>query len=271
MLSLDFIRQHPDVVREGLRRRCDSQSIDEILHLAELRRGLATRCDGLYIELGYRRERVRPPGELTAYSNYEYALAGYIVEQVSGIPFDQYVEQHLFQPLGMRSSTFRQPVEARLSADLSQGYTYTNGVYRPDPFEAIQVAPAGAMSATATDIANFMIAQLQNGRFGSQRILQAATAQAMQTQQFTNDPRVPGVTYGFDGDLYLNRQRLLFKGGDVNGFHSMFALLPEQQVGMFVSYNGESWFVRNTFLQAFLDHYFPAPKQTNPPPPAGFA
>lgn len=67
MLSLDFIRQHPDVVREGLRRRCDSQSIDEILHLAELRRGLATRCDGLYIELGHRREQVRTasPGERT--------------------------------------------------------------------------------------------------------------------------------------------------------------------------------------------------------------
>src|SRR6266516_4771568 len=64
--------------------------------------------------------RVRPPGELTAYSNYGYTLAGYIVEQVSGMPFAQYVEQHLFQRLGMRESTFRQPVEARLSADLSR-------------------------------------------------------------------------------------------------------------------------------------------------------
>ena len=79
---------------------------------------------------------MRPPGELTAYSNYGHALAGYIVEQVSGMPFEQYVEQHIFQPLGMRSSTFRQPVPASLSADLSQGYTYSNGVYSPDPFEA---------------------------------------------------------------------------------------------------------------------------------------
>jgi CubicO group peptidase (beta-lactamase class C family) len=99
--------------------------------------------------------RVRPPGELTAYSNYGAVLAGYIVEQVSGLHFEQYVEQHLFQPLGMRSSTFRQPVPASLSAALSQGYTYTNGEYHPEPFEAVQVVPAGAMSATATDIANF--------------------------------------------------------------------------------------------------------------------
>jgi CubicO group peptidase (beta-lactamase class C family) len=53
--------------------------------------------------------RVRPPGELSAYSNYGFALAGYIVEQVSGLPYAQYVEQHLFQPLGMRESTSVNP------------------------------------------------------------------------------------------------------------------------------------------------------------------
>src|SRR6266567_6670072 len=93
--------------------------------------------------------RVRPPGVVTAYSNYGMALAGYLVEQVSGMPFEQYVEQHIFQPLRMHSSTFRQPVEARLSADLSQGYSYTNGAYRPGPFEFISEVPAGAMSTTA--------------------------------------------------------------------------------------------------------------------------
>ena len=215
--------------------------------------------------------RVRPPGELTAYSNYGAALAGYIVEQVSGQPFEQYVEQHLFQPLGMRSSTFRQPVPASLSADLSQGYTYTNGVYRPDPFEAVQLAPAGSMSTTATDMANFMIAQLQNGRFGTQRILQEATAKEMQMQHFTNDPHVPGMAYGFY-EQNLNGQRLLVHGGDTILFHSLLALLPEHNVGVFVSYNSAGGgSARDTLLQAFLDHYFPAPKETISPPPAGFA
>src|SRR5215471_5167205 len=59
MLSLDFIRQHPEQVRTALRRRCDPQGIDEILRLAEQRRGLATRCDGLYGELEQLREQVR--------------------------------------------------------------------------------------------------------------------------------------------------------------------------------------------------------------------
>jgi CubicO group peptidase (beta-lactamase class C family) len=215
--------------------------------------------------------RVRPTGELTAYSNYGFALAGYIVEQVVGMPLEQYVEQHLFQPLGMHSSTFRQPVEARLSANLSQGYTYTNGVYRPEPFEAVQPAPAGAISATATDMAKFMLAQLQNGRFGTERILQEATAKVMQTQQFTNDPRVPGMAYGF-WEQHLNGQRLLVHSGDTILFHSLLALLPEHHVGVFVSYNsagGEG--AGDALLQAFLDHYFPAPKETSSPPPGVFA
>jgi CubicO group peptidase (beta-lactamase class C family) len=215
--------------------------------------------------------RVRPPGVLTAYSNYAAALAGYIVEQVSGQPYAQYIEQHLFQPLGMRSSTFRQPVPASLSAALSQGYTYTNGEYRPQPFEAVQVAPAGAMSATATDLAHFMLAHLQNGRFGKERILQEATAKAMHAQQFTNDPRLPGMAYGF-WEQQLNHQRLLVHSGDTTLFHSWLALLPEQQVGVFVSYNSaEGGSAPSTLLQAFLDHYFPAPGEATPAPPAGFA
>ncbi len=218
--------------------------------------------------------RVRPPGELTAYSNYGYTLAGYIVEQVSGMPFAQYVEQHLFQRLRMRSSTFRQPVPASLSADLSRGYTYSNGVYHPDPFEVIPMSPAGAMSATATDMARFMLAQLQNGRLGNERILQEATAKAMQTQQFTNDPRVPGgMAYGFE-EHSRNGQRLLLHPGGGGGFYALLTLLPEQHVGVFVSYNsfaGAADFLSYPFLQAFLDHYYPAPKDPASSPPAGFA
>jgi len=59
MLNLDFVRQHPEAVREGLHRRCDTQSIDELLHLAEQRRGLVTRCDGLYNALKPLKETVR--------------------------------------------------------------------------------------------------------------------------------------------------------------------------------------------------------------------
>ena len=63
----------------------------------------------------YMPARVFPPGEVMAYSNYGTALAGYVVEQVSGMPFPEYVEKNVYQPLGMKHSTFRQPIPERLS------------------------------------------------------------------------------------------------------------------------------------------------------------
>ncbi|GCE09714.1 FmtA-like protein [Dictyobacter aurantiacus] len=215
--------------------------------------------------------RVRPPGKLASYSNYGAALAGYIVEQVSGIPFDQYIETNLYQPLSMRHSTFRQPVPAQLQADLTQGYAYIDGWYRSRPPKYFQAAPAVSMYTTATDIANFMIAQLQNGRFGDQRILQDATARDMQEQHFTSDSRIPGLAYGFAVQR-INGQRLLQHGGDIPSFHSSLNLLPERNVGVFVSYNSDAGSAaRTSLLQAFMNHYFPVPRAPTPSPLPGFA
>jgi CubicO group peptidase (beta-lactamase class C family) len=202
--------------------------------------------------------RIYPPGMVTVYSNYGTTLAAYIVEQVSGKPFEQYIEQHIFQPLAMTHSSFRQPLPTQLAQQISQGYAYTNGAYRADPFENIEVAPAGALSTTVTDMANFMIAHLQNGRFGNQRILQEATAREMHQQHFTNDPRIPGMAYGFY-EANINNQHLLEHDGDTTLFQALLALLPGQHIGVFVSFNhagGPSEY--ETFMQAFMNHYFPA-------------
>src|SRR3546814_7529097 len=67
-------------------------------------------------------ERVFAPGTTPAYSNYATALAGYIVVRVSGEDFDTYIENHIFEPLGMTHSPFRQPLPARLVPHMSQGY-----------------------------------------------------------------------------------------------------------------------------------------------------
>jgi CubicO group peptidase (beta-lactamase class C family) len=214
--------------------------------------------------------RIFPPGVVTAYSDYGAALAGYIIEQVGGMPFDQYIEQHLFQPLEMHQSTFRQPLPATLLNQMSQGYTFSGGTYHAGSFENIETVPAGALSSTATDMANFMIAQLQLGRFGNARILQEATDQEMQQQHFTNDPRLPGMAYGFY-EQQINQQRLLGHSGDTNMFYSLLMLLPKTHVGLFIAFNspGGSTASQN-LLQAFMDHYYPAPRVTQTAPLAGF-
>ncbi len=215
--------------------------------------------------------RVFPPGEVGAYSNYGSALAGYIVERVTGQSFHDYVEREIFAPLGMESTTFRQPLPERLAPEMSEGYNYVQGAYVKGTFELVNAYPAGSASSTATDMARFMIAHLQEGRYEDARILEASTVQEMHRLQFTPDTRLDGMTYGFM-ETTLNGERVIHHGGDTFLFHSGLFLLPEQNVGLFVSYNGvESGPAREALLQAFMDRYYPAPPAAALEPPVGAA
>jgi CubicO group peptidase (beta-lactamase class C family) len=202
--------------------------------------------------------RVRPPGELTSYSNYGTSLAGYIVEVVSGIPFEQYIEENIFKPLGIDHSTFRQPLPVDLAPNMSTGYTYKNGVFKEEKPEFLNgMAPAGALSACATDMARFMIAHLQNGIYGGSRILKEETAKFMHSRLFGHDPRVNGNAHGF-WEFGYNDLRLIEHGGDTIYFHSQLALIPEQNVGWFISYNTNPGGSRQQLFHALLNRFYPA-------------
>jgi len=215
--------------------------------------------------------RVFPPGEVPAYSNYGASLAGYIVEVVSGVPFDQYVEKNIFEPLGMERSTFREPVPPALAADVAVGYEFEGGAFEAQDFELLQEYPAGSMSATAPDMARFMLAHLQEGRYGSRRILGEAAAREMHRRLFTADPRVNGWVHGFM-EMTLNGERVVWHGGDTIYFHTALALFPERGVGVYVSYNSpDGTFARFDLLRGFADRYFPAAKEPAPKPGPGAA
>jgi CubicO group peptidase (beta-lactamase class C family) len=216
--------------------------------------------------------RVRAPGKLTSYSNYGTALAGYIVEKISGMPFEDYVEKNIFEPLDMQHSTFRQPLPSHLANDMSVGYTYEKGMYKPHGFEHINgIAPAGSLSATATDMAKFMIAHLQHGKYGENRILEEETAKLMHTKLFSHDPRVDGNAHGF-WEMTHNNIRSVVHGGDTFLFHSLLSIVPEKNLGLFVSFNsaGGTWPVYDNFIKAFLNHYYPAPELADAEPPRDF-
>src|SRR5213075_2985321 len=112
--------------------------------------------------------RVTDAGSTPAYSNYGAGLAGYIVERISGQPFDDYIESHILQPLGMTHASFRQPLPAALVPLMSEGYK--PGSPEPQKWEMIALAPAGSMSASGGDMGRFMIAHLQKGELDGQRI-----------------------------------------------------------------------------------------------------
>jgi CubicO group peptidase (beta-lactamase class C family)/pimeloyl-ACP methyl ester carboxylesterase len=200
--------------------------------------------------------RVHPPGEVSAYSNYGTALAGYIVERISGMPFEQYVEEHIFKPLGMARSTFRQPVPAALAADVSTNYRYDNIEYRQVPLVYLRVPAMGEGHTTVTDMARFMMAHLAAS---DSPILQAATLRQMHSQLFAHDPRVSGIAYGFVQTTQNGQQILRHEGNNPGVSSSALFLIPEEQLGVYVAYNSNGGFgPGEQFRQLFLNHYYPA-------------
>lgn len=212
----------------------------------------------------YMPDRVRPAGELITYSNYGTALAGYIVEALSGMSFEQYVETYLFEPLSMPHSTFRQPIPPALKGQLANSYSY-NGEFVPGSFAYVNLRPAAAMSSTAHDMANFMIAHLQDGKFRDNQILKPETARQMHSHLFSNDDRLDGFAYGFI-EWNFNGQRVLWHNGDIGNWHSGLAIFPEKSLGFFVDYNSaESIPAVNEFYTSFMDAFFPAQEASDPP------
>ena len=197
--------------------------------------------------------RIFAPGTTPAYSNYGAALAGYIVERLSGESFDGYVEQHIFHPLGMLQATFRQPLPAQLAPFMSRGYELASGPARP--FELIAVPPAGSASMSGADMAKFMIAQLAHG----EGLLKPETAQLMQTPAYVSVPGTNLMALGFY-EQQVNGVSAIAHGGDLNFFHSYLWLIPAKNVGLFVSFNSagqDNFRLRLSLFEQFADRYFP--------------
>lgn len=204
-------------------------------------------------------QRVWAPGIIASYSNHGAAMAAYIVEQVSGMPWDAYVEKNILQPLRMGHTSFRQPLPDSLQAGMSKGYRYVKGLAKEADFEYIPLAPAGSASATAWDMARFMRAHLHWGRIGTVRILDSLDAVTMRQPSFRNTAGMNPMRHGFI-DMSRNGQELFGHGGDTEIFHSNLALFPVHGLGFFVSFNSiEGGGVSNTVLDAFIEHYFPHP------------
>jgi CubicO group peptidase (beta-lactamase class C family) len=207
--------------------------------------------------------RVYPPGTVPAYSNYATAVAGYIVERVSGRPFDEYVAENILKPLKMTRSTFSQPLPSELAPLMSNGYRLGSG--SAEAFEVVNPYPAGSLSSSATDMAQFMIAHLQDGQLGDARILKPETARLMHSRLFALDDAANAMCYGFYEES-KNGQRIIGHGGDTVYFHSDLHLVLDQKLGFFVSYNsaGNGGSGRLALWEAFLDRYYPH----TPPAPA---
>lgn len=203
--------------------------------------------------------RIFPPGQVPAYSNYGAALAGYIVQRVSGERYDDYMERHILGPLGMERATFRQPLPARFVADMSKGYRLGSG--QAKPFERVIPTAAGSLSATGHDMGLFMIAHLQDGRLGSAQILKPETAKLMHGTALTILPRVNRMVLGFY-ESNRNGRRAIAHSGDTYFFHCEAHLFIDDGIGLYIAMNsqgkpGAVGAIRTQLFDQFADRYLP--------------
>ncbi|MFA2819660.1 serine hydrolase [Bacillus wiedmannii] len=201
---------------------------------------------------------VRPPGEAYTYDNFAFLLAGFAVENVTGTSFSRYMEKNIFKPLGMKSTS------VRFTPDLLKRMaTHYGPTGDPHPINghAPTDGPQGSILSTGEDMSKYMIMQLQNGKFEGKEIASKKRMDMMHTYQVFADKTIPIATVGFEtyfNDL-ANGQHVVLKGGNMPGHSSLMVLIPEQKTAFFMSYNNDSMMSREVY-EAFMDHYFPAPK-----------
>lgn len=180
-------------------------------------------------------ERIFPPGRYSAYSNYGTGLAGFVVQEVSGVPFEEYVERNVFAPLGMDRTEFGQLHELAGEHDLVTGHGPDGA---PAALVHIPLVPAGAAVTTTGDMARFMTALLNGGELDGERVLSTESVAKMLDRQFEHHPDATAMGYG-TYEWRSGPPRGVGHGGDLDGIHTGYLILPELDAGVFVAVNGD--------------------------------
>lgn len=208
----------------------------------------------------YQPVRVNPPGVHTAYSNWSTALAGLIVANVSGVEFNNYVQANIFDVLGMKNASFVEPLPSQLDANMAKAYRYRAGKYVEINYEIISnFGPAGALAASAHDMALFARAILGGGTLNGGRILKAETIQQMIDEGFSHDPRVRGMGLGFiKRNFGAEGLDIYGHDGGTTVFISHFGLSEKEDFMLFSSFSGPGAGPTHVgFVQGFYDQFFP--------------
>ena len=209
-----------------------------------------------------------PPGTVAAYSNWTTALAGLVVANVSGMTFEEYVSRAILDPLGMHNSSFDEPLPPPLDANMATGYFNAGKGLEKLGYEYIKnFGPAGALAATADDMARFISAHVNDAPADGARLLRPETAQLMRSRLFGPVDGLPGMAHGFI-ETWHNGQRFVSHGGDTIAFHTELIIDPERDFGFYVSFNApDGGPARDVVARAVLNYFYPqaAPAETAPP------
>ncbi|REK75625.1 serine hydrolase [Paenibacillus paeoniae] len=201
---------------------------------------------------------VREPGSSYMYDNYASMVLGLIIQNVSGESYADYLDKHIFEPLGMTSSGFL--IEGKLKDNLAVSYGPDHSPIEPYAVTPT-VMPQGGMLSTAEDMSKFMLAFLKGGAVsGTERILSEDSVKEMGVYRSFIHELMPNTTYGFEAPFQLpgagSSSKVITKAGDMIGYSTYLFFIPEQNTGVFLTYN-QNGALRNLFYPEFISTFFP--------------
>ena len=215
-----------------------------------------------------------------AYDNILYMVAGQLIEDISGEPWEHYMHAHVFAPLGMNHST---DSNAEFQATVDRAHPHGRfdgaivGLGRQQPYGAEatlagNAAPAGGLAISANDMTRWLLTQLGHGRIpgGSARLFSDAQSQQMWNPVTLQpiDPRPPEFaatqpdfyTYALGWDVQDYRgTKILAHGGAVFGSLTEVVLIPDKNVGFSIAVNSEEGEIVRGLMFELLDHYLGLP------------
>jgi CubicO group peptidase (beta-lactamase class C family) len=199
----------------------------------------------------YRRLRFLPPSRdfraAYQYQNLMYMTAGILVERLSGMRWEEFVRQRIFQPLGMTNSNFSVN-DSQKAADFSYPHGTTRAGERETviriPFRNIdEIGPAGSINSSVDQMIRYVEFHIGQGKYGDRQLLSEANAQQMQTPQMV----MPGPmqydevfhsSYGLGFVITAYRgHKLVSHGGGIDGFVALLSFMPRDKIGMIVLTN----------------------------------
>ncbi|MGH9238948.1 MAG: serine hydrolase domain-containing protein [Vicinamibacterales bacterium] len=196
------------------------------------------------------------PGSRWAYSNMAFDAMAAVIAKVSGLNFERYVRANILEPLGMKSSSFIHP-------EIDPAIRTTGHVDSPARVSNVypynrRHAPSSTLNSNVVDMTRWMLANLNRGQLDGQRILRAATYEAL--WEPTVETSMQGARMGLSWFVGKRAgRRTIFHAGGDTGFRSYLLLLPDDAIGVVLVSNWEGT-PRETLVNGIVDLVLPSAK-----------
>ncbi len=191
------------------------------------------------------------PGTRMSYSNAGPAVAAYIVEKLSGMTFEDYIDTYIFNPLGMRSSTFLYNENVKL-----QGATLYSGDMQAQTYRHINVRPSGALNASAYDMSKLLMFFINRGKLAENRVLSEHSLLRMESVASTSAARLgQKIGYGL-ANYSLPYKNWIYRqhNGAIQGGLSDFSYLPEEKLGHSIMINSDNYLAMRQISNAISEY-----------------